>query len=98
VAERFSQEGLQIVGVSLDNDRSELVNCIAEQGLTWSHIFSGKPAHAGWENPIAKYFGIESIPQVFLLDQEGKIRATGLRSEAELGEAVAQLMMQEAGQ
>ena len=35
----------------------------------------------GWENDIAKYFQITSIPHTIVVDQNGKILRRGLRSQ-----------------
>lgn len=96
VADRFADEGLEVVGVSLDRSRSELASLVAKQGLTWTQVFTENPEHAGWDNPIAKYYGIESIPYAFLLDRQGKIRAAGLRGEAQLSEAISRVLHDDA--
>jgi hypothetical protein len=35
----------------------------------------------GWENAIAQYFDVTSIPHTIVVDQNGKILRRGLRGE-----------------
>jgi hypothetical protein len=50
---------------------------IKDDGLHWQHVSSLK----FWQEPIAKLYGVMSIPQTFLLDKKGIIRAKNLRRE-----------------
>ena len=80
-------EGFDIIGISLDRDRSALTSFIKKHEMPWAQYFDGK----GWDNKLAGQYGIQSIPATFLLDGEGKIVAKDLRGEA-LEEAVAKLV------
>jgi hypothetical protein len=42
---------------------------IANNGMTWPEFFDGQ----GWGNSLARRFDIRSIPQMWLLDREGRI-------------------------
>jgi len=68
---------LNIVGVSLDKDASKWKDAIAKDNLTWVHVSHLK----FWEEPIAKQYGVESIPATFILDASGNIVAKDLRGE-----------------
>ena len=37
--------------------------------MTWPQFLDGK----GWENELAKSFGIQTVPTMWLLDREGKL-------------------------
>lgn len=76
--------GFEIIGVSLDKDKSKLDAFVNENKMTWPQFFDGK----GWENELAQKYGINSIPATYLLDREGKIIGIGLRGE-QLEQAVA---------
>ncbi|KAF2519188.1 AhpC/TSA family protein [Flavobacterium salilacus subsp. salilacus] len=80
-------KGLNIIGVSLDKDGEAWKKAIAEDSLTWSHISNLK----FWEDPIAKQYGVQSIPATFILDAKGKIVAKNLRGE-ELKAKVKELL------
>jgi len=80
-------KGLEIVGISLDKDLEELKTTLAEEKMTWPIISD----HAGWQNAIAKKWGVRSIPKMYVLDRKGVIRHTDLRGAA-LQKAVAALL------
>ncbi|MDF1823607.1 MAG: TlpA disulfide reductase family protein [Verrucomicrobiales bacterium] len=85
--EKHKEAGFEVVGISLDSDRSALDAFLAENEMTWPQYFDGE----GWGNKIAKEFGITGIPATFLLGKDGKIAATNLRGNA-LEETVAGLL------
>ncbi|MEY4299053.1 MAG: hypothetical protein RIR25_289 [Verrucomicrobiota bacterium] len=67
--EKFKDQGLEIVGISLDSDEGALKKFTTENKMTWPQFFDGK----GWDNEIAKRFSIKSVPTMWLLDREGKL-------------------------
>ncbi len=79
--------GFEIVGISLDNDRSKLKSFVAENGMPWPQFFDGK----GWKNELAQKYGVNSIPATFLLGRDGTIIGKNLRGPA-LEKAVAQAL------
>jgi thiol-disulfide isomerase/thioredoxin len=83
----FHSKGLNIIGVSLDSDAAKWKQAIAKDKLVWNQISNLK----GWEDPIAKQYGIESIPATFVIDANGKIVAKDLRGE-ELRSKIAALL------
>lgn len=80
-------KGLNIIGVSLDKDAAKWKEAIAADKLTWNHVSNLK----FWDEPIAKQYGVESIPATFILDATGKVVAKDLRG-AELKAKVAELL------
>lgn len=74
---RFHSKGLNIIGVSLDEDAQRWKDAIAKDKLTWTHVSNLK----GWQDPIAQLYEIEQIPTTFLLDSSGKIVAKDLTGE-----------------
>ena len=85
--EKYKDAGFEVVGISLDSDKSALEQFVAENEMTWPQYFDGR----GWENDIAKEFGITGIPATFLIGKDGKIAGSNLRGNA-LEEAVAGLL------
>lgn len=79
--------GFEIVGISLDSDRKKLTDFLAKNQMPWPQFFDG----GGWQNKLARKYGIQSIPATFLLDGEGKIIAKDLRGPA-LEAAVAKAL------
>jgi thiol-disulfide isomerase/thioredoxin len=76
--QKYHAKGFDIVGVSLDVDKPQLLSFIKDQNMTWPQYFDGQR----WENKLAVKYGIQSIPATFLLDGEGKIIGKDLRGEA----------------
>ncbi|MEY3480216.1 MAG: Thiol-disulfide oxidoreductase ResA [Verrucomicrobiota bacterium] len=76
---KFKDQGFEIVGVSLDQDKGALEKFTAENKMTWPQFFDGK----GWDNELAKRFKIESVPTMWLLDREGKLADANPRSRLE---------------
>ncbi len=75
---KYHSKGFEIYGVSLDDTKSKWVNAIQSDKLTWKHVSD----LAGWGSSAAKMYNVTSIPHTFLVDQEGKIIASDLRSES----------------
>ena len=84
---QYHAQGFDIIGVSLDEDRDALVNFTQAQGMAWQQYFDG----LGWNNQLAKKYGVRSIPMDYLLDRHGIIIGKELRG-GELGEAVAKAL------
>lgn len=75
--EKYNANGFEIIGVSLDRTKEEWVKAIADDHLSWVHVSDLQ----FWQNTAARLYSVSAIPQTYLLDQEGKIIAKGLRSE-----------------
>jgi peroxiredoxin len=79
VYKKYHSQGFEIIGVSLDKDKSALDNFLKKNTtMTWQQFFDGN----GWQNKLSTKYGINSIPATYLLDGEGKIIAKDLRGEA----------------
>lgn len=62
---------VQVLGVSLDRNREPLERLVIEQKVEWPIICDGK----GWESPLVRSLGINSLPTAWILDREGKLRS-----------------------
>lgn len=74
---KYKSKGLEIVGVSLDNNKESWVKAIKDLNMTWKHMSDLK----GWQSEGASLYGVRSIPATVLINQEGKIVARNLRGE-----------------
>jgi thiol-disulfide isomerase/thioredoxin len=83
----YHAQGFDIIGVSLDDDRNAVVNFTQARGMAWPQYFDGQ----GWDNKLAKKYGVHSIPMTYLLDRHGIIIGKELRGE-ELGPAVVKAL------
>jgi len=76
IYEKYKDKGFEIYAVSLDNNKDQWKAAIAKDGLTWKHVSD----LGGWKSSAAQLYSVHSIPQTFLLDEEGRIIKAGLRS------------------
>jgi hypothetical protein len=57
-----------LLGVDLDNQKSDELAAEKDKKITWRSWFDGK------EGPIAKEWQVHGIPALYLLDSQGVIR------------------------
>jgi peroxiredoxin len=75
---KYKEQGFDVLGVSLDNQKQRWLSAIEQDGLEWHHVSDLK----GWKNEVAVSYGVRSIPHTVLLDREGRIIARNLRGGA----------------
>jgi len=77
---KYKEKGFQVLGVSLDKPegKERWLQAIRDDGLAWTQVSDLQ----FWNNAVAKQYGIQAIPQNFLLDPSGKIIAKNLTGEA----------------
>ncbi len=81
VYEKYHDQGLEIIGVSLDGQsrqkdpKKTWVEAIKKDKLTWTQVSNLKY----FNDPVAQLYNINSIPATFILDKEGKIVYKNLR-------------------
>ena len=80
VYNKYHEKGLNIVSVSLDRQGHDnrWKKAIADDEMDWYHVSNLN----FWNDPIAKSYGVRSIPATFLLDENGIIIAKNLRGRA----------------
>jgi peroxiredoxin len=81
------KQGLEIIGISLDQDREKLTSFLRKKHMPWPQYFDG----LAWQNKLAVKYGVMSIPATYLLDGEGTLIGKDLRGE-ELDQAVAKAL------
>lgn len=74
--QRLDHHQVELISISLDDDRGAWVNAIAKDGLTWPqrsdlNYLSG---------PVAKQLALYAVPQYILVDGSNKVLATTLDS------------------
>jgi thiol-disulfide isomerase/thioredoxin len=77
--EKLHDRGFEVVGISLDDKEGALRRYLQEKELPWPQHFDGK----GWQNRFAVQYGIFSIPTMWLVDKNGKLRDTNARGDLE---------------
>lgn len=73
----YAGRGLQIIGISFDRTREAWLSAIRRLDLPWIHLSDVK----GWESIASEIYGVNAIPEIVLIDPDGKIIATGLREQ-----------------
>lgn len=67
----YQNKGLTIIGVSLDRNSERWIKAIKDDHLNWTHVSNLKH----WQDPIADDYNVRSIPELFLIDDRGKVLA-----------------------
>jgi len=70
---------LRVVTVSLDRSREDLDAAMKTLHLLWPTEFDGM----GWQNPIARRFGINTLPTLCLIDADGRLAFLNARDDYE---------------
>lgn len=91
--DRYHDDGLQVIGISLDDSKEALEQFLKEQHIPWPQIFFAEAAARGWNHPLSRRYGVDRIPFTLVIDQNGRLAGADLRG-AELDSAVAQLLGQ----
>jgi len=67
---KYHDKGLEIYGVSLDEEAANWKKAVSHDKLTWIQVIDDK----GWEAPSAAAYGVDMIPSSYLIDRQGIIR------------------------
>jgi thiol-disulfide isomerase/thioredoxin len=67
--QKYHDQGFDIIGISLDQDKDALLAFTKENGMTWPQFFDG----GGWQNAISSRCGVDSIPAMWLIDKKGNL-------------------------
>lgn len=74
---KYHPEGFEIFAVSLDSYKEDWMNAIKKDSLIWNHVSDLK----GSENKASMIYGINGIPDNFLISENGEIVGRNLRGE-----------------
>ncbi|CAG5077974.1 TlpA disulfide reductase family protein [Parvicella tangerina] len=75
---QYKDKGFTVYSVSLDNNKVKWTNAIQADGLSWPNHVSDL---GGWNSAPAAIYGVNSIPQTYLIGEDGTIIAKDLRGE-----------------
>jgi len=87
--ETYHSRGFDVIGISLDDDKEKVKEFVEQREIPWPTIYD--PKSNGWDNPLARYYGISGIPTAILVDKQGKVVSLNARGEA-LGELLTKLI------
>ena len=88
---RYRDKGVEVVGVSLDEDPKAVEQFLEPQPLPWPTVIGADPAARGLKLPLAVQCGIDDIPFTLLIDATGKVKELHVRG-AELDRQLAALL------
>lgn len=80
-----AKKGFTVVSFSLDVQKEGWVNAIAKDGLTWPYHMSDLNPQQ-WHSAACPLYGLQYIPQAFLIDPQGNIIGKYNRAEDALGD------------
>jgi thiol-disulfide isomerase/thioredoxin len=86
IYEKYHDRGLEVVGISLDDDGPDLGKFLKDNDLPWRILHNAEPAKAegkkrGFSDPNAEFYGIIGIPTIILIDRHGKVISLDARGE-----------------
>ena len=74
----YKDKGFAVLGVSLDDNKAHWLKAINDDKLAWENVCDLR----GDKNKVALMYGINAIPNNFLIDDKGTIIAKNLRGKA----------------
>lgn len=75
--EKYKDDGFKILGVSLDNNEKHWKNAVVKDNLPWTNVSSLE----GDKTEVSLIYGVNGIPDNFIIDEDGKIIAKTLRGK-----------------
>ncbi|MCF8238719.1 MAG: TlpA family protein disulfide reductase [Saprospiraceae bacterium] len=73
----YHSKGFEILGISIDSDKSSWINAIARDGATWYQASD----LMGDASPVRQTLKFDTIPACYLLDEDGRLLARNLHGE-----------------
>ncbi len=77
IYKRYRPKGLEIISVSIDDNRHAWLAAIGQDGSNWKNVSDLKGRHS----EIAAEYCVKGIPCTFILDEENRIVAKNLRGK-----------------
>lgn len=74
---KYKDKGLEVIGVSLDEDKSQWEKAVKEMDMTWVQLSDLQ----GWNNAAAVKYGIQAIPFTIIVNEKGNVLNANLRGE-----------------
>ncbi len=74
----YKDQGFDIIGVSLDDEETELRDYLKENDIPWRQIYSGER----WaDDPLAQQYEITGVPEQWFIDRDGTLISHKARGE-----------------
>jgi peroxiredoxin len=75
---KYKAQGFEVFGVSIDTKKKDWLKAIAQDNITYTQVYDKD----GWYSKAIVIYGVNAIPNTFLIDKTGKIVAIDLEGEA----------------
>jgi peroxiredoxin len=79
---RYEKLGLAVIGVCLDENETSMDAFMEKSGLSWTQIFYADQSKRQWDHPLVRYYGVQSVPTLWLVDRNGSVVDTELTLES----------------
>jgi peroxiredoxin len=87
----FHEKGFEVVAISIDEDRQELVDYLKENALPWTVLFDQALYSEKADKTMATAYGAIQVPQLLLVGKDGNVLALDARGP-KLGKLLAGLL------
>jgi peroxiredoxin len=81
---QHKDQGVVVIGISLDEELKPLQEMVASKGMTWPQIHDA-------DESLVKLFNVKGTPTYYLIDREGRIVAKDIPMKR-LGSAIDDLL------
>lgn len=71
----------QVLSVCLDSEENEVDQYLEKANLGWPVIFHVEQDKRGWNSPLAAYYGITTLPTIWIIDPNGVVAETEVTAE-----------------
>ncbi len=71
---KYHDQGFEVVGVSMDRDKDAMLAFLKKHNIPWPQQYDG----LAWDSSVATKYGVKGIPEMWLLDRNGHVIATGV--------------------
>ncbi|QDW24150.1 AhpC/TSA family protein [Pedobacter sp. KBS0701] len=88
----LKSKGFEVLGVSIDSDKNAWIKAIKDDGMPWVQVTDLKAK----KNAAALLYGVDAIPQNWLIDPNGIVLGINLRGE-DLARQIEKLINQSKG-
>ena len=83
--EQFKDQGVVVVGISLDQDVKKVHEVLTSKGMSWPQVSDA-------DQTLCQLFNVKGTPTYYLIDRDGKIAAKNLSSIKKLRDALDLLL------
>lgn len=67
-----------VVGINLDTEEKAVETFVENSNLDWPQVFFPSKSQRGWNSPVVAYYGVNSLPTMWLVDPNGIVAETNL--------------------